>query len=71
MTFLLMGQLLGHLAKQHPYLDPGSQNILFQLILAALLGGGILLRASWSRIVKLFKRGKKDQSTTEDDGDDE
>ena len=71
MTFLLMGQLMGQFTNQHPYLDPGSQNILFQLLLAALLGGGILLRASWSRIVKLFKRGKNNQTDNEDDGDDE
>ena len=71
MTFLIMGQLIGQFSSQHPYLDPGSQNILFQLLLAALLGGGILLRASWSRIVKLFKRGKKDQVEGEDDGEDE
>lgn len=71
MTFLMMGQLIGQLSKQHPYLDPGSQNILFQLLLAALLGGGILLRASWSRIVKLFKRDKNNQTDNEDDGDDE
>ena len=71
MIFLFMGQLIGQLSNHHPYLDPGSQNILFQLLLAALLGGGILLRASWSRIVKLFKRGKNSQTDNEDDGDDE
>lgn len=71
MTFLIMGQLIGQFSSHHPYLDPGSQNILFQLLLAALLGGGILLRASWSRIVKLFKRGKNDPADGEEDTDDE
>jgi hypothetical protein len=48
-------------------LDPGSGSILIQLLLAGLLGAGILLRASWSRIQKLFKRGKPDQVEDEDD----
>jgi len=68
MIFLSIGQLIGHLSNQHPYLDPGSGSILIQLLLAGLLGAGILLRASWSRILKLFGRGKPDQT---DDGDDE
>lgn len=71
MIFLTMGQLIGHLSRQQPYLDPGSQNILFQLLLAALLGGGILLRSTWSRIVKLFKPGRNNQAEKEDDGNDE
>jgi hypothetical protein len=66
MTFLLIGQLIGHLSR-HPYLDPGSGSILIQLLLAGLLGAGILLRASWSRILKLFGRGKPDQTDDKDD----
>lgn len=68
MTFFVMGQLIGHFSNQRPYLDPGSGSILIQLLLAGLLGAGILLRASWSRILMLFKRGKQDQT---DDGEDE
>lgn len=67
MIFLSIGQLIGHLSNQHPYLDPGSGSILIQLLLAGLLGAGILLRSSWSRIQKLFKRGKPDQVSDEDD----
>jgi len=67
MIFMTIGQLIGHLSNQHPYLDPGSGSILIQLLLAGLLGAGILLRASWSRIQKLFKRGKPDQVEDEDD----
>ena len=68
MIFMTIRQLIGHLSNQHPYLDPGSGSVLIQLLLAGLLGAGILLRSSWSRIQKLFKRGKSDQV---DDGDDE
>ena len=67
MSFMTIGQLIGHLTDQHPYLDPGSGSILNQVLLAGLLGAGILLRASWSRIVKLFGRNKPDQTEDEDD----
>ena len=38
-----------HLAPL-PYLDPGSGSVLIQLLIAALLGIGVAIRASWSRI---------------------
>ncbi|OGN72186.1 MAG: hypothetical protein A2X25_00540 [Chloroflexi bacterium GWB2_49_20] len=68
MTFYIMGQLIEHFSNQRPYLDPSSGSILIQLLLAGLLGAGILLRTYWSRILKLFGRGKQDQT---DDGEDE
>jgi hypothetical protein len=71
MIFMSIGQLIGHLSNQHPYLDPGNSSILIQLLLAGLLGAGILLRASWSRIRKFFSRNKADQTDDDDDGDDE
>jgi len=40
------------------YLDPGSGSILIQMILAGVLGLGVLLRLQWNRIKALF--GKKD-----------
>jgi hypothetical protein len=49
-----------------PYLDPGSGSFLIQLLIAALLGVGIALRASWGKIKTLF--GKK--ATTDEDDDD-
>jgi hypothetical protein len=50
------------------YLDPGSGSILFQLIVAAFLGAGILIRSQWSRIKGWF--GVKTEST-DDDADNE
>jgi len=41
--------------------------MLLQLLLAALLGMGVILRTQWSRIKTLFKRN----DDTEDDLDDE
>jgi hypothetical protein len=52
-----------------PYLDPGSGSFIIQIAIAALLGLGIAIRASWSRIKKFF--GMKSQTEDEDaDSDD-
>lgn len=48
-----------------PYLDPGSGSFLIQLLIAALLGLGIALRASWSKIKGWF--GIKPKVDEEDD----
>lgn len=37
-----------------PYLDPGSGSMIIQLAIAAILGLGVALRASWGSIKKLF-----------------
>lgn len=47
------------------YLDPGSGSFLIQLLIAALLGAGIALRASWGKIKTLF--GKKAETNEDDD----
>lgn len=47
------------------YLDPGSGSFLIQLLIAALLGAGIALRASWGKIKTLF--GKKAETDEDDD----
>jgi hypothetical protein len=51
-----------------PYLDPGSGSFILQILIAALLGVGIALRASWGRIKRLF--GRKDAPDEHDDADD-
>jgi hypothetical protein len=50
-----------------PYLDPGSGSFLIQLLIAALLGLGVALRASWGRIKGWF--GIKSQPKVDDDDD--
>jgi len=47
-----------------PYLDPGSGSFIIQIAIAALLGLGVALRASWGRIKGLF--GAKPKSEDED-----
>lgn len=44
----------------YAYIDPGVGSYVYQLIIAALLGGGIVTRLFWSRIKGFFMRGKKD-----------
>lgn len=51
------------------YLDPGSGSFLLQLLIAGLAGIGIAIGASWSKIKRLFKKGKN--KTEEDDDVDE
>lgn len=48
-----------------PYLDPGSGSFLIQLLIAALLGIGVAVRASWSRIKGWF--GVKPRADDDDD----
>ena len=48
-----------------PYLDPGSGSFLIQLLIAAALGLGIALRASWGKIRGWF--GAKPKADEDDD----
>jgi len=48
-----------------PYLDPGSGSFLIQLLIAALLGLGVAIRASWSKIKGWF--GIKPKANDDDD----
>jgi hypothetical protein len=41
---------LYELPKTLAYLDPGSGSFIVQMLIAAFLGGGILLKAFWNRI---------------------
>jgi hypothetical protein len=48
-----------------PYLDPGSGSFLIQLLIAALLGIGVAVRASWGKIKAWF--GIKPKADEDDD----
>jgi hypothetical protein len=63
---ILASHLLSGLASPELYLDPGSGSILLQLLLAAILGAGVVLRTQWSKIKSLFK-GKDSSREDEDD----
>jgi hypothetical protein len=64
---VLASHLLFALAAPEPYLDPGSGSILLQLLLAAIIGVGLVVRTQWAKIKSLFK-GK---DVSEEDPDDE
>ena len=51
------------------YLDPGSGSFLIQLVIAALLGLGVALRAYWGKIKGWF--GIKPKPEDDDDDSDE
>jgi hypothetical protein len=50
-----------------PYLDPGSGSFLIQLLIAALLGIGVAVRASWSKIKGWFGIKSEPKADDEDD----
>lgn len=51
-----------------PYLDPGSGSFLIQLLIAALLGIAVAVRASWGKIKGWFGiKPKTDEDEDESD----
>jgi len=44
------------------YLDPGFGSMVLQLILAGILGAGLVIRTFWKNIKNLFR--KKESTTT-------
>ena len=64
---LLTAQLWSALADQTLYLDPGSGSILLQLLLAAILGLGVILRTQWSKIKSFFKRNDETDADLDDE----
>ena len=43
-------------APAHAYLDPGTGSYVFQMVAAALVSVGFLVRAYWQRLRGLFTR---------------
>lgn len=64
---LLTAQLWSALADPALYLDPGSGSILLQLLLAAILGLGVILRTQWSKIKSFFKRNDETDADLDDE----
>jgi len=53
---------LSLLPRPAAYLDPGTGSIITQVVIAGLLGFGVLLRAFWKKIFK--KKNIPPQTTT-------
>ena len=49
-----MTQILYYVFSQpnvHPYLDPGTGSIMFQIIISFLVGGPVFFKVFWKRII--------------------
>jgi hypothetical protein len=42
------------------YIDPGSTNVIVQVVIAGVAGAGLAIATFWRRIVSFFKRDKTD-----------
>ena len=58
-TFLTAG------FKGFLYLDPGSGSVLLQVLIAVVVGIGIVVRVQWARIKSLFSPKKKTDTPPE------
>lgn len=65
--FFLAGAFHSGFGDKLAYLDPGSGSFLIQLLIAALLGAGIVLRASWGKIKGYFGIKPKVDEDAEDE----
>jgi len=64
-SLIITSTLLSGPEKNPPlYLDPGSGSYIFQLIIAALVGGAFVVKIYWGKISgffrKIFNRGTDD-----------
>ena len=50
--------------QAHAYLDPGTGSYVFQILIASIIGGAVVFKSGWSKIVELFKR--KPKSSTDE-----
>ena len=46
------------------YLDPGTGSIIVQAVVGGVLGGLLIIKIYWKKIVSFFKGGKAPSATT-------
>jgi hypothetical protein len=51
------------------YLDPGFGSMVLQLVLAGLLGAGVIIRVFWKNIKGIFSKKKSEPIDFKDDID--
>ena len=49
------------------YLDPGSGSIIIQVLLAGILGAGVIIRVFWKKIQSLFAKKETNKLDQESD----
>jgi hypothetical protein len=67
--FTLSAVLFSVLGSKQAYLDPGSGSFLLQLLLAGLLGAGLILRSQWNKIKRFFNRKQSIEAPKDEDSD--
>ncbi len=51
------------------YLDPGFGSMVLQMVLAGLLGAGVIIRIFWKRIKGIFGKNQAEAAEIRDDID--
>lgn len=51
------------------YIDPGSGSIVFQMIIAAIVGGVFTLKLFWKKLKRLLAGGEAENARLESDTD--
>ena len=65
--FLLVFVGLVFPSYAHAYLDPGTGSYIFQLLIAGLVGLGLMVKIYWKRIIAFFTRMiSRDEQTDHD-----
>ena len=67
-----MNELIANLSWQSIlgpvlYLDPGSGSAIFQLVIAGILGAGVVIRLYWKRINAFFSKDQPEDAPGADD----
>jgi hypothetical protein len=62
--------IFSELPRTLVYLDPGSGSLIVQMLIAAVVAGGLLLRAFWSKLTGKSKKTEDDLHGTSEDVDD-
>jgi hypothetical protein len=68
MLFLI--PLLSTFPKELVYLDPGSGSLIIQMVIAAIVGGGLFLRAFWGKLTGKNKKTWDDLEESQEDKED-
>jgi hypothetical protein len=66
LTFVLFVIALTFPKDTRAYLDPGSGSYLIQILVAAVAGGGLILKSQWQKIRNIFNK-EKDKENNKDD----
>jgi hypothetical protein len=51
------------------YLDPGTGSLVLQVVVGAILGVGVIVKAYWNKIMGLFGKGKSTKAASKKDED--